>query len=138
MGRTLYELAEIPTYLTKRKAHVIYQLLRIAAGGPTFRIKKPSDADNLSFKIVPAINVTFRGCQSFMPIRPYIMPSRFFDALKILQAYNDDVEGIAEDLKEDLRKSAGTKGPLINLNTLAEYANDQMRKIFEEESRELR
>jgi len=133
ISKILYELAEISTFFNSRQAHVIYQILRMAVGGPTFKITKPSRARSLRIKIVPAIMVSFRGYKAFKRITPIISGSRFSKSLKILRTYHDEVDRIQEELKQDLVRFAKQDGPLINLDTLADYANEQMIEVFEKE-----
>jgi len=58
---TLYELAENSTFFEQRQAHVIYQLLRITGGGPSFKIERTKDVDDLDIEMMPVIVVSFRG-----------------------------------------------------------------------------
>jgi len=134
VATSLYELAEIKTFFDERKAHVIYNLLRITRGGPTFKIVKPEDIENLSIEIIPVINVSFRGNESFRFIQPYISATKFFEALKLLSSYDQEIERIANELKWDLSRLAGSDGPVINLDVIADYVNEQLQKVFEKES----
>lgn len=105
----LYELAKISTSFDKRQAHVVYQLLRITRGGPTFRISKPSDAEDLNVRIA-----CMHAC---------------------IRKYDGQIERIVEELRQDLANLARPRGPMINLDILADYVNEKMAKIFEKESR---
>lgn len=133
IAKTLLELAEISTYFNGRQAHVIYQLLRITRGGPTFRITKPSQASHLDVRLEPAIVVSFRGYKSFKPLTFSVYGTKFFDALKALRQYDDQIEEIATDLRHDLAEFAEHEGPIINLDVLADHAEDQVKRIFAEE-----
>ena len=137
VSKILYELAQISTFFNPRQAHVIYQILRIAVGGPTFKITKPSRARSLRIKIVPAIMISFRGYKVFKRITPIISGSRFSKSLKILRTYRDEVDRVQEELKQDLVRLAKQDGPVINLNTLADYANEQMIQVFEKEGSDI-
>lgn len=136
VSNMLYELAGISTFFDSRQTHVIYQILRMAIGGPTFKITKPSKASSLSLRIVPAIVVSFRGHKTYRPVSPIIYRSRFSKILKILRTYYDDVYRIQQELRQDLAEFARQNGPVINLNTLADHVNKQMIEVFERESRD--
>ena len=132
--KTLYELAEENTYFSPRQAHVVYHLLRIASGGPTFRITRSSDVQDLNIHIAPTLMLSFKGYKSFKQVTPYVFPTAFSKALKILKIYDNQIEKIALELKQELADIAGPKGPMINLDALADHVNKQIIEIFEKES----
>jgi len=130
---TLYELAEISTCFEKRQTHVIYQLLRMTKGGPTFRILKPSDANDLDAEIVPVVVVSFKGYKSYERLSPYFMGTKLIKALEILHGYNKQMTKVLNVLRQELAEFAGPEGPSINLNVIADHMNNEMKKIFEKE-----
>jgi len=60
--------------------------------------------------------------------------TKFFEALKLLNVYDREIERIGGELKKDLARQAGPDGPVINLNVLTEYVNEQLQKVFEKEN----
>ena len=80
--KTLCELAQTNICFNKRQAHAIYHYLRIARGGPTFRITDSSDSEKLSITIEPTIVVSFKGNISYKPIMDLTMGTRFVTMLK--------------------------------------------------------
>lgn len=109
-------------------------MLRATKGGPTFKIIKPEEAENLNIELMAVITVSFRENNSFRPIQGYVYRTKFFEALKLLSSYDKEIERITDELKQDLARLAGPKGPTINLETLTEHVNEQLQKAFEKES----